>query len=76
LRDLEWYWKIPINLVLGFLFVCYGSLTMWATCEKRDEEDCWFQDQITFGTQDLIFWLFTTIGTLAGFIFALTSPWF
>lgn len=30
--DIAWYWKIPINLVLVFLFFSYGSLTMWATC--------------------------------------------
>lgn len=76
LRDLHWGWKIPINLVLLFLFFTYGSMTMWATCEKRDEGDCWYQDVTTFGTQDKIYWLFSTIGTLAGFIFALTSPAF
>jgi len=40
IRKLHWGWKIPINLVLGFLFVSYGSMTMIATCKQRAEEDC------------------------------------
>lgn len=48
MRQLAWYWKIPINLVLIILFTFYGSTIEYATCQKRGD-DCYFFDIIQFG---------------------------
>lgn len=77
LRDLEWWQgKILINIVFAALLVIYGSMTLPATCEVYPEDTCQFQDAVTFNTGKYGYWFFQTIGALAGFLFALTSPAF
>ena len=48
MRDLSIWAKIPINLVLIFLFISYGSLIPDDMCAKRDDGDCTYYNIITF----------------------------
>jgi peptidoglycan/LPS O-acetylase OafA/YrhL len=76
LRKLDWWWKIPINLVLVFIFLSYGSMTIPETCKKRDEFDCAYMTIVTGGAFADAFWFFEALAALAGFILALTSSAF
>lgn len=75
MRQLAWYWKIPINLALAILFTFYGSTIEQETCKKRGD-DCAFFDAIQFYQGAKFFWIFQTIAAVAGFILAITSQWF
>lgn len=75
MRQLAWYWKIPINLVLVILFTFYGSTIEQETCKKRGD-DCAFFDAVQFYQGAKFFWIFQTIAAIAGFILAITSQWF
>jgi hypothetical protein len=40
IRNLNWYWKIPINLVLLFIFFTYGSYGGLNRCMDKDDGEC------------------------------------
>lgn len=57
-RELHWGWKIPINLVLVFLFTSYGAIIEKKTCDVREEDDCAYFNAVTFYSGDYGFWVF------------------
>ena len=77
LRNINFWVKIPINLVFLTIFVVYGSQTESSTCASKEVDDpdaCLFHKAVTFNTIDKLPWKY--LGAVSGFVFALTSEYF
>ena len=77
IRNINFWVKIPINLVFITIFVVYGSQTESSTCAAKEVDDpdaCLFHKSVTFNTMDKLPWKY--LGAVSGFVFALTSEYF
>ena len=74
-RDLKWWWKIPINLVLVFIIVSLGSYRGNGHCLNDHDGNCEFWKYVTlnFALNKLFY---NYIAAIALIFFALTSSWF
>lgn len=74
IRDLNFFIKIPINLILLVIFMFYGSVLPMKNCDNKDPDACWWHKTVTFGDTEILPWGF--FAALAGFLFLLTSEYF
>ena len=75
LRNLNTWWKIPINLVLIWVFLALGSYKGNGKCLTDDDGDCefWRYATLNFTLNKLVC---NYLAAIALFLLALTSSWF
>ena len=74
LKDLEWFWKIPINLLLLALVAIYGSYYGNGKCLRVNDGDCEFHRIMTIN-HVIPLEACVYIGAVPLILLALTSSW-
>ena len=74
LRDLSIWWKIPINLILFFIFITYGSFGGNDRCIEANDGECdyWKIFTINGYIPKMVGFYIAAISLI---ILALTSSW-
>lgn len=75
LRDLDWWWKVPINATLFILFIFYGSVDIEPLSALKPDDIRTF-DMATTGNYVIGMPVCMLLAALSIFVLALISPWF
>jgi hypothetical protein len=75
LRNLDWWWKVPINITLLSIFIFFGSVDIEPLDAERPEDMRTFDAAVT-GGYTIGMPLCMLIAALAIFVLALISQWF